>query len=55
VDDWGLPLKSQEYCAAGLEDAWQERQKFASGWKCETGGDVMGGDGPSGAMERSHM
>jgi hypothetical protein len=52
VNDWGLLLKSQEYCAGGLEAAWQERLTLSPGWKCETGGDVMGESGPSGGKRK---
>jgi hypothetical protein len=48
VDDWGLPLKSQEYCAAGLEAVWQNSLRLSPGRKCDSGGDVMGVSGPSG-------
>jgi hypothetical protein len=44
VDDWGLPLKNR---AAGLEAAWQERLRFAPGWKYETAGDMVGVSRPS--------
>jgi hypothetical protein len=55
VDDWGLPLKSQEYCAAGLEAVWQNSLRLSPGRKCDSGGDVMGVSGPSGRNgKKSH-
>jgi hypothetical protein len=49
VDDWGHSLKSQEYCAVGLEAAWQERLRLVPAPKYESEGDMMGESGPSGA------